>query len=250
VKNPFEIHQMEHLSPSTINTFTAAPALFVLEKLLKRRQPVGCAAYRGNAVEAGIAHGLLNPTATLQDCIAEATRTFDKLACLSGDPRKDKERAGLAGMVEQGLAELLPYGVPSAVQGKVSLDVEGLAVPIIGFFDFEWEQHGVLLDLKTTHALPSEIKRTHAKQVSLYTACRGNHEGRICYSTAKKVATYRLENPREHLNALTRGALALQRFLSLSDDPKELSQIVMPDLDSFYWTDPGARQAAFEVWGV
>ena len=248
--NVFEQHGIEHLSPSTINTFTAAPALFVLEKLLKRRQPVGCAAYRGNAVEDGIAHGLLDPSATLGDCINKAVQTFDRLAALSSDPRKEKERAGLSGMVEQGLAELLPYGIPSSTQGKVSLAVEGLAVPIIGFYDFEFAAHGILIDLKTTHALPSEIKRNHAKQVSLYTACRDNHEGRICYATGKKVATYRVDNPKEHLAALTRGALALQRFLSVSADPQELAGICMPDLDSFYWSDPGARQAAFEVWGV
>lgn len=248
--NPFEQHGLEHLSPSTISTFTAAPALFVLEKLLKRRQPVGCAAHRGSAVEAGIAHGLMNRTATLEDCVAEALRTFDRLAALSADPRKDKERGALAGMVEQGLQELLPYGVPSSMQGKVSLDVEGLAVPIIGFTDFEFADHGILVDLKSSHALPSEIKRNHAKQVALYTACRNNHEGRLAYITSKKSATYRLDNAGEHLNALKRGALALQRFLSLSSDPQELAGIVMPDLDSFYWSDPGARQAAFEIWGV
>jgi hypothetical protein len=248
--NPFERHNIAHLSPSTINTFTAAPALFVLEKLLNRRQPVGCAAYRGNAVEAGIAHGLMNRTATIEDCVAVATKEFERLSAMSGDPRKDKERDGLAGMVKNGLLELLPYGLPSSMQGKVSLDVDGLAVPIIGFYDFEFANLGVLIDLKTTHALPSEIKRNHAKQVSLYTACRDNHEGRICYATGKKVATYRVENPKEHLAALTRGALAMQRFLSISSDPMELAGICMPDLDSFYWTDPGARQAAFEVWGV
>jgi hypothetical protein len=250
MNNCFERHGIEHLSPSTISTFTAAPAMFVLEKLLKRRQPVGCAAYRGTAVEAGIALGLTNPEATLEDCIAEATNTFDKLAVFSPDPRKDKERAGLAGMVEQGLTELRPYGVPSSLQGKVSLDVEGLAVPIIGFYDFEFAQHGVLIDLKTTHALPSEIKRNHAKQVSLYTACRGNHEGRITYATGKKVATYRCDNPQEHVAALIKGALTMQRFLSVSDDPMELAGIVLPDLDSFFWSDPGTRQCAFEIWGV
>jgi hypothetical protein len=179
VNNPFEHYGIEHLSPSTISTFTAAPAMFVLEKLLKRRQPVGCAAHRGTAVEAGIAHGLMNPTASIEDCVAEALRVFDKASAFSADPRKDKERGGLAGMVEQGLKELLPYGVPSSLQGKVSLAVDDLAVPIIGFYDFEFAESGILIDLKTTHALPSEIKRNHAKQVSLYTACRDNHEGRI-----------------------------------------------------------------------
>lgn len=248
--NPFERHGIAHLSPSTINTFTAAPALFVLEKLLNRRQPVGCAAHRGNAVEAGIVHGLTNRDASVEECVKVAEDTFDKLAALSADPRKDREKDGIPGMVKTGLLELLPYGAPSSTQGKVSLDVDGLAVPIIGFYDLEFADHGIIIDLKTTHALPSEIKRNHAKQVSLYTACRNNHQGRITYCTPKKIATYGLENASEHLAALTRGAMAIQRFLSVSADPMELAGICMPDLDSFYWNDPGARQAAFEVWGV
>lgn len=247
--NPFERHGIEHLSPSTIATFTAAPAMFVLSKLLKRSQPVGAAAHRGTAVEAGVAHGLLNGADT-SDCIIEALREFDTRAALSGDPKREKEREAIPGFVEQALNELRPYGAPSSVQGKVSLDVEGLCVPIIGFYDFEFDKAGIIVDLKTAHQCPSAIKRGHAKQVALYTACHGNFEGRISYVTPKKAATYRLENPREHLAALARGALTMQRFLSLSSDPMELAGLVLPDLDTFYWSNPSARQAAFEVWGV
>jgi hypothetical protein len=34
--NAFQRHNIDHLSASTINTFARQPALFVLEKLLKR----------------------------------------------------------------------------------------------------------------------------------------------------------------------------------------------------------------------
>ena len=34
-----------------------------------------------------------------------------------------------------------------------------------------------------------------------------------------------------------------------SDDPRELAQYVAVDFSSFYWSDPAARQAGFEVWG-
>ena len=154
-------------------------------------------------------------------------------------------------MVEQGLSELWPYGKPSSTQGKIEYHVEGLAVPLIGFFDLEWENHGVLVDLKTTHALPSKISTNHARQVALYVAARGdNLDARITYVTSKKVATYQLENKREHVKALERVALTIQRFLSQSDDPKELAQLVVPDVDSFYFNDPATRQAAFEIWGM
>lgn len=249
--NPFERFGIEHLSPSSCNTFTSAPAAFVLQKVLKKTSAVGPAAHRGTAVESGIAHGLLDPSASLESCVTVAREEFNKLSALSQDPRVGKERDAIPEMVKVGLQELRTYGVPSSTQGHVSHEVEGLSVPIIGFYDFEFAHKGVLIDLKTTHSLPSQISMPHARQVSLYKACRGdNLSARITYTTSKKVATYELENHRDHLRALERVALTIQRFLSISQDPLELASLVVPDVDSFYFKDPITRQQVFEIWGV
>ncbi len=246
----FAAHGIEHLSPSSCNTFIASPAMFVLQKCLKRSTSVGAAAHRGTATETGVAHGLLEPSAPITECVEKAVAQFDQLTALNTDPRKEKERDGIPGMVAQALAELRPYGVPTELQGHVSHTVEGLDVPIIGYFDFEWGQHGILVDLKTTHALPSKISINHARQVSLYKAVRGNSSARICYTTPKKVACYELENSEQHLQALETIGRAIQRFLAVSGDPSELAAMVVPDVDSFYFNDPLTRQAAFEVWGL
>jgi hypothetical protein len=247
--NPFETHGIEHLSPSSINLFAASPALFVLEKCLKLKQPVGAAAHRGTAVEAGVVLGLLTG-ATDAECAAAAQATYSERVALCGDPRRDKERDAIVDMTLVGLKELRGYGVPSATQGKIERHVEGLAVPIIGYFDAEWDNHGILIDLKTTHRIPSEISTNHARQVALYASCRSNNfDIRICYVSTKKAATYRLENATAHVAAIDRIALTIQRFLSVSDDPQELVGIVAPDVDSFYFADPGARQAVFSTWG-
>jgi len=247
--NSFERHGIEHLSASSINLFAASPALFVLEKVLKRRTGVGAAAHRGSAVEAGIMLGLLNG-ADDDACIAEAKKIFGQKTALSGDPRREHEAESLAAMVINGLNELRPYGKPSSVQGRIDHRVEGLQVPIIGYYDAEWIDHGILFDLKTTHRVPSEISTNHARQVALYKACRGdNIDARISYCSTKKVATYRLENAAEHLRAIERIALTIQRFLAVSDDPQEFVGITVPDTDSFYFSDPNTRQAVFETWG-
>lgn len=249
--NPFEVHGIEHLSPSSCNLFASEPAMFVMNKVLKYPNVVGAAAFRGTAVESGIAHGLMNPAASIEECIEIAKDQFAKLVALSGDPRADKEAAAIADMVRIGLAELRPYGVPTDTQGKIEYQVEGLAVPLIGFYDFIWEDKGILTDLKTSHALTSSIKPAHAKQVALYRAAKGGAlDTRVTYVTSKKCATYTLENPQEHLEALIRIAMTIQRFLSVSDDPKALAGLVVPDTESFYYNDGATRQAAFEVWGV
>ena len=224
--------------------------MFVLEKCMKKRSQVGAAAYRGTAVEAGVVEGLLNGTSD-EECAALAKAEFEKLTALSGDSRREKEAAAIGDMVKMGLAELRPYGKPTSTQGKIEYHVEGLMVPMIGFYDLEWANHGILTDLKTTHALPSKISTSHARQVALYCAARGTGlDARLTYVTSKKSATYHLENVDQHVQALGRIALTIQRFLSISDDPAELAAIVVPEVDSFYFADPMARKAAFDVWGL
>lgn len=248
--NPFTAHNIEHLSPSTCNLFVASPAMFVLEKCLKRRGQVGCAAYRGSAVEKGIEYGLVNG-ASQEDCIQVATEEFWRLSALSGDPAREKERDAVPEMVKIGLKELMPYGKPTGCQGHIKYQFESVAVPFIGYYDFEWKNHNILIDLKTTHALPAKISTNHARQVALYTAAMGNeNDPRLTYVTTKKCATYRLENVSEHVKALERIGLAIQRFLSVSEDPMELASMVVPEVDSFYFKDAVVRQNVFEIWGL
>lgn len=235
-------------SPSSLNLFSACLSMFVLEKILGRRMPVGAAAHRGTAVEAGIAHGLDDLEAPLADCVAVAERKFSELSGLTVDTRREKIADGIPAMVERGLSELRPYGKPTSSQGFINWQPDGLKYPIVGYYDFLWQDHGVVVDLKTTEKLPSAIKTAHARQVALYTG--GNMQGRLAYVTPAKSAVYALENVPEHRAALHRMAVACERFLALSDDPDFFVSITAPDLESFYFAPAQARQAAFEVWGV
>ena len=124
--------------------------------------------------------------------------------------------------------------MPSQAQGLVDWRPEGLRLPIVGIFDFEFADKGVIVDLKTTERMPFEIKIPHARQVALYVAATSNnYEGRLSYITPKKAATYRLENTHEHLKALHQIALKVEKFLSLSDDPEFFKSITVPDLEVF-----------------
>lgn len=241
--------QVERHSPSSLNLFCASPAMFVLERVLGQRQPVGAPAHRGTAVEDGVTIGLLNPAMPVDDCANVALKKYDTISALSGDKRREDYRETIPGMVASALTELRPYGIPTATQGFVEWRPEGLKCPIVGYFDYRWEQHGIIDDLKTTEKLPSSIKIPHARQVALYATQTGdNADARLTYVTPKKRATYQLENVRDHLNALHQIALRCERFLALSDDPDFFVSITAPDFDSFYWGGP-ARQIGFETWG-
>jgi len=238
----------ERHSPSSLNLFAASPSMFVLEKILGLKQPVGAVAHRGTAVEAGVAYGLGNPKVNDKDSITIALTRYDLLTAMSGDARREKYRDDIPDMVSQALDELRPYGVPTDSQGFITWHPEGLRLPIVGYFDFKWENQGIIVDLKTTDRMPSEIKVGHARQVALYAG--DNHEGRLTYCTPRKCQTLRLENIREHRQALHSIALRVENFLALSEDPNFFPTITAPDLDSFYWGSPAARALAFDVWGV
>jgi hypothetical protein len=241
--------KIDHLSPSTCNLFCASREMFVAKKVLGIRQPVGAPAHRGTAVEAGVTFGLLNPDAPLEECIRIALEKYDSLMALSPDRRRESHRDTIPGMVENALKELRPYGIPSSCQGRIEWQPDGVTVPIVGYYDLYWEQSNTTVDLKTSERLPNAVKVSHARQVAFY--CTSNNaDGRVSYISPHKHTTFRVDNIDEHREALRQIAMRVERFLSLSDDPQFFVDITAPDLESFYWGGPAARQMAFENWRI
>ena len=247
--NAFERHNIRHLSASSVNLWNMQPAAWICEKLLLKPLGVGRAAHRGIAAEKGVAEGLLDPKKDVEECVKVALDHYDFF--VERRFEADKEREAIPGIVETALAELRPYGPAVKTQQPVEWRCDGIDVPFIGFVDFCWDRHGILIDLKTQLRLASDIKAGHARQVALY--CTGklaNMDARLAYVTPKACAVYGLEDPRAHLACLRRIALSLGRFLALSDDKEELAQLVTPDLDHFLWNTPAARETAWKIWEI
>ena len=196
--NGFELHNYKTLSASAVNLFAANQPMWVMEKLLKIRSPVGASAHRGSAAESGIVHGLLNPAASIEECQEIAVAEFDRLTALSADPRRTKERAGVPLIVASAIPELRLYGVPDQIQAKVEREIPGVPVPFIGYIDLGWTEHGIILDLKSSLRVPSEISEPHARQVSIYVHGT-NHEGRVAYCGTNKMSVFKLENADQHV---------------------------------------------------
>ena len=249
----FERHGIDHLSASSINLFVAEPAMWAMQKLMGRKSGVGAAAHRGTSIEAGVEMGLFEPDAPVEACQELAQARFNQLTVLSGDPNRDKEAAAIAPSVAIALKELRQYGVPSAADGnrqhRIETSIEGVSVPFIGWLDFWFQDHSIIVDLKTQLRLSSKISEPHARQGAIYHAAHGNAEIRFAYVTPQKIGVYRLDDPRTHLNAVAHIAQSIERFLGLSDDPEELTQSLSPNFDSFYWNDPTTRALGREVWG-
>ena len=241
------INDFTHHSPSSLNTFAMSPAMWVAEKVLGFKRPGSPQMHRGTAVEAGVAHGL-KEWVDAAACTEIAMTRYDALTALSGDSRRQKVRDGIPEMVNFGLEALREYGAPDRVQAQITWQPDGVQYPIMGYSDFEWDHHGLVVDLKTTDKMPSEIKATHARQVAHY--CNGNRSGLLVYVTPKKVESYALENVTEHRAALRQMAINVENFMALSEDPSFFVGVTVPDVESYLWSDPKARQFAWETWNI
>ena len=252
--NAFERHGLDHLSASSVNLFVAQPAMWAMQKLLGRKSSVGPAAHRGTAIEAGVEMGLFDPAVSVEACQNLAIARFNQLTALSSDPAVQKERVNIAPAVAIALAELRQYGIPEAAEGnrqhRIEVLLPGVPVPFIGWLDFWFPAHGIIVDLKTQGRLSSKISDPHARQGAIYHAAHGNAEIRFAYVTPQKMGVYRLDDPRPHLTQVISIAQSIERFLGLSDDSAELTAALSPDLDSFYWKDAASRAAAQEIWGL
>ena len=69
--------------------------------------------------------------------------TIRSARCHLTSARKNIETIFLS-MVSQALDELQPYGKPTAVQGHIERIVPGVQLPIIGYYDFLWEDKGLV----------------------------------------------------------------------------------------------------------
>lgn len=250
--NAFEKHGIAHLSASQLNTFSAAPSLWVLEKLLKVKGRVGCSAHRGSSVESGVSHGLFDHSATQEECEAVALSQYDRLTALSGDDKRDKERGVIPGMIKNGLG-LREKGNPirpnQGDQHKIEVILEGVPVPIIGFLDFEFADE--VIDTKTTNAIPSAMPAAHARQFSLYKTAKMEKRMRGAYISSKRMDILTLDRDTydRSMIEITVMAKRMEKFLSVSDDPQELAAIVNHDPSTFYWSDPAMKAEGVRVFG-
>ena len=166
--NPFERHGITRLSPSTLNHFAAEPAHWVMQRLLHFRAPMGAAAARGTAVEWGVHQGLVRADLPVDHCVAAAEAAFDREMVLNPDNRRHAERSNIPGYVANALSELRAYGVPTAAQGRVQIRLDDVPLPLEGCLDWRFDEHGLIVDLKTCERLPSAISDTHGRQGAVY----------------------------------------------------------------------------------
>lgn len=250
----FAQHGLTHLSPSSINLYVGDPSKWVAEKILGHRGPPGAAMARGSAIETGVVAVLTGDS--IEDGTAKALAEFDKQAMFTGIQGDcDKERATIAPSIEIAVDALAGHGKPQFTddgrQQKISINCrygegEEETILLIGYLDLVYPERKLIVDLKTTGRMPSEMSFAHQLQRAVYMRATGL-DCDFLYVTPKK-AEFRSDGDVDEILAQIKAIVRrMAKFLSIGD--KETLRAAVPvSADSFYWRGEEAKRR--ELFGI
>ena len=185
--------------------------------------------------------------------IEKALRDFDGKVMFDDDGSAAKERDNIEPMTRLAVEALEPFGKPDfpadGEQNKVNMKAtgDGWELDFIGFTDFNFPDHGLIVDLKTTMRMPSVMSSAHQRQRAFYAKASGNASVKFLYVTPKKVALLEDGNPDELMAEIKIHLTRQEAFLRLGD--RELLRSIVPvNPDSFYWR--GDEVARKELFGI
>lgn len=245
---------LEKKTPWSANTLKMPVDAWVLKEL-NFKDGMNAAMAAGIASEDGVKEGLLDHKRPISQCVALAHAKFDRLTAMKAisEESKSSRRKHIEGMVTHAINALRPYGTPvfpAEGQQKVSLQLDGCKQSHIGYLDFLYPDHGLIVDLKTTLRLPTAgVADAHRWQGGIYGTALSNHEMRFAYVSGKECRIFRQEDVPQAIEEVRRATIALEKFMQLFDSYEEMAQHIVPDYSSFYMSSPAMRAAGKQVFG-
>lgn len=236
--NGFERHGIDHLSASSLNLWANAPDVWLMSYIFGLRTPMGAAPWRGICVEDAVVETLMGGSE--KDAIQKALDKFDK-RFLIGDEKTTKERDMIEPMVQIAIEQLMEFGKPDFPddekgQEKISITAKGNGweIPVIGFLDLVYPQHGVVIDLKTSSRIPSTMSAEHQLQRAIYQKAKGNSAVKFLYVSSKKASMLEDGDPATILAQAKVQITRMEAFLRALD--KDTAKAIVPvNPNSFYW---------------
>lgn len=249
--NGFQSHGIKHTSASSLNMWADCPGAWLAKYRFGHNFKFGVAPQIGVLVEKVVANALLERL-TLDDAIAQAEKEFLRTNALNTS-EKDRERiTDIRAMAEIAYAELKKYGKPDfdgENQHKIELVCkgDGWELPVIGFLDFKYPEHGLCIDLKTTLRIPSTMTDAHRRQQAIYKRSLGNYGVKFLYVSPKKASLLDNEDDGESLRQVKAILNRQEKFLRLGD-AEMLKDIVPVNSSSFMWN--GEENTRFKYFGI
>ena len=248
MENQFERFGLEHLSASSLNLWEQAPDVWVARYLLNYRRSESAAMLRGTITESAVVSNLMGERVDLE-------AMWSVKMPYSLDAKAQKELAALPAFVAQATEALQPFGMPTfdfgVEQCKVEtmLECEGFDMTVIGYLDFVFLELDLIIDLKTTHRMPSSMSAAHSRQAAIYQQAVGDDkEVKFLYVTPKKHKFMADFDTEEEVRKMTLQANRLNRFLAQCETAEEAAAIVPVNSDSFYWF--GDEDIRMDIYGL
>ena len=248
--NGFEKHGIKHLSASSINLWTNAPDVWVAQYLFNKRSPLSAAAMRGICTEDAVV-AVLTGDSEVAEAVKAAHDKFDK-TFMVGNEKTTKERNMIEPCMALAIDQLKEYGkpeFPEEGQQKISITAktDDYEIPVIGYLDFVYPEHGVIVDLKTTGRMPSTMSPEHQLQRAIYQKARGNQAVKFLYVTPKKTSMLEDGDPTELLNYAKKQISRLEKFLR-AGTKNDIKEVIPVNPNTFYWN--GFEDVRDELYGI
>ena len=243
--NPFAVHGIKYLSPSSINTYINDNALWVARYLFGVKSSSGASAVRGIATEAALADKYEKKTFDYKYLDMHFMSLCAESGVDLGDVKTAKEKKLLEGFGKV-IDENFNYDNLEAYQEKVSVQLDTLPVPIIGYIDFRFADK--IVDLKTTTRMPTRPTEAQKRQMALYSMAYPKSSVDLFFASPKEHKIFTLKNLSVYKKQLEKVALGIQKFLSVSNDKHEIASLTYPNLDSWLWT--GMKEEASKIWSL
>lgn len=250
--DPFRQHGVEYLSPSALGRFQDDPAYGMMQLFPQTRvsDPPGVWAARGTAIDRALTSAAYNQQADDETILAFALRVYDdEMTRIGLDPESDEvkaERENVPLYVRSALPEIRRWGPPEQDQCKVELRLDGIEVPLIGYYDLRYPAR--ITDMKTTTRMPGKPEGRHARQVSVYGIAAGR-EPWLTYIGRKEVRSFPVRDVRQRLAEVGGAVRAIRSLLAVSADHIAVLRCTAPNYDAFVWRSETARERARDLWG-
>ena len=242
--NPIEVHNINYLSPSSMNTYISDMPMWVARYLFGIKSGSGAGAVRGIIQEAALAEKYKTGKfdfSTLQMNFMNMCVDF-KLDL--GYIKVEKERNLLRNFGEV-IDENFKYKDLKDYQERVEVQFEDMPVPVMGYIDFRFKDK--IVDLKTTTRMPSRPTEAQKRQMAFYSMAYPSHSIDLFFATHKDYKKFKLTSLSAYKKQLKKVAFSIQKFLSISNDKHELASLVYPNFDSWTWSS-GLKKEAKKVW--
>lgn len=252
--NGFQKHGINHLSASSINMYAECQGAWAARYIFNHKFGFGVAPQIGILTEQVVQEVLLG--SEYSAALEKAKKQFRKQNALNTNEKDMKRIDDIEAMSKLALEELKPYGEPEFVhnlngvqQQKIEINCNGgdWFIPVIGYLDFVYPQHGMVIDLKTTLRMPSAMSMAHQRQAAIYSAAKGNMGVKFLYVTPKKTCWHEVDDVKAVLDNVKAVARRMETMLRLLDK-EQIQACVGVSASSFYWSNE--ENALNELYGL